>query len=140
MYIILKFVAHGLERRAVYIAVFFRLRLVATGHQVAQQTPVAYLQVLKLIHLHSLGITDMTGGGINVHMTAYEQQRSQMTKKIQLLFLVRLDPRSMFLSLDFLEFNIQYAAKSCCSIPTFSEYFFWSQLKPSKNSVLLFCI
>jgi hypothetical protein len=59
---------------------------VATGHQAAQQIQVVYHQVLKLIHLRSLGITDMTGGGITVHMTVYEQQRSQMTKKIQLLF------------------------------------------------------
>jgi hypothetical protein len=59
---------------------------VATGHQVDQQ-----IQVLKLVHLPSLGITDKTGGGITVHMIVYEQQRNQMMKKMQLLFLVRMD-------------------------------------------------
>jgi hypothetical protein len=69
----------------VYVT-FFRLWLVAIGHQEAQRMQVVYHQVLKLIHLPSLGITDMTGGGITVYMTAYEQRKSQMMKKIQLLF------------------------------------------------------
>jgi hypothetical protein len=93
---------------------------VATGHQADHQIQVVYHQVLKVIHLPSLGITGMTGGGMIVHMTAYEQQRSQMTKRIQLLLLVRVDPYLIFFSLDFFLSNIQYSAKSYCAIPTFS--------------------
>ena len=57
----------------------------ATGRRVGRQ-----IQVLKQVHLLSLGITDKTGGGITVRMIVYEQQRSQMMKKMQLLFLVRI--------------------------------------------------
>jgi hypothetical protein len=90
--IIFKLMVHVPGRRDgfIYSGMFVRLWLVATGHQVGQQIQVVYHQVLKLVHLLSLGITDMTGGGITVHMTAYEQLRSQMMKKIPHLFLVRL--------------------------------------------------
>jgi hypothetical protein len=77
---------------------FIRLWLVATGRLVGQQ-----IQVLKQVHLLSLGKTDKTGGGVIVHMIVYEQQRSQMMKKMQLLFLVSIgciqcSPSLIFLS------------------------------------------
>jgi hypothetical protein len=96
-----------------YVVPFVRLWLVVTGHPVGQQIQVVYHQVLKQVHLPSLGITDMTGGGITGHTTAYVQQRSQMMKKIPLLFLVRLyrmqcNPHVTFLSFRLVTCNIQY--------------------------------
>jgi hypothetical protein len=80
-----------------YIFMFIRLWLVATGHRVGHQ-----IQVLKLVHLLSLGIIDKTGEGITVHMIVYVQQRSQMMKKMQLLFLVRIGCIQCSLCLIFL--------------------------------------
>ena len=96
------------------ICMFIRLCLVATGHRVGRQ-----IQVLKQVHLLSLGITDKIGGGITVRMIVYEQQRSQMMKKMQLLFLVRIgyihcSPSLIFLSvmLFFFVYNIQYMVQA----------------------------
>jgi len=87
---------------------------VATGHQVGQQ-----IQVLKQVRLLSLGITDKTGGGITVPTIVYEQLRSQMMKKMQLLFLVRIgcihcSPCLIYLSvmLFFSVYNIQYMVQA----------------------------
>jgi len=87
---------------------------VATGHRVGQQ-----IQVLKQVQLLSLGITDKTGGGITVPMIVYEQLRSQMMKKMELLFLVRIgcihcSPYLICLSvvLFFSVYNIQYMVQA----------------------------
>jgi hypothetical protein len=97
-----------------------RLWLVATGHQVGRQ-----IQVLKEVRLLSLGITDKTGGGITVPTIVYEQLRSQMMKKMQLLFLVRIgfihcSPCLICLSvmLFFSVYNIQYMVQANKVFPT----------------------
>lgn len=86
----------------------------ATGHRVGQQ-----MQVLKQVPLLSLGKTDKTGGGITVPTIVYEQLRSLMMKKMQLLFLVRIgciccSPCLIFLSvmLFFSVYDIQYMVQA----------------------------
>jgi len=76
------------------------------------------MQVLKQAHLLSLGITDKTGGGITVPTIVFEHLRSQMMKKMQLPFLVRIgcihcSPCLIFLSvmLFFSLYNIQYMVR-----------------------------
>jgi hypothetical protein len=97
-----------------------RLWIVATGHQAGRQ-----IQVLKQVRLLSLGITDKTGGGITVPTIVYEQLRSQMMKKMQLLFLVRIgsihcSPCLICLSvmLFFSVCNIQYIVQANKIFPT----------------------